>query len=122
MKALLLCAAVVASIASVSEASALNAPAAPAAVARNPIVKVSDIRRHSHGGIFSNWCAYNCYRVSPSAQPGTLGRYHYSQYAYDQDLPFHYRWDRDASPIDNVFGAAYPVAGEPVMRAFERRW
>ena len=100
-------------------ASALNAPVAQIAVPDEAIVKVSHHRRH--GGAFSNWCAYNCYRVSPSAR-APLGRYGYSQYAYDEDLPFPTRWDRDASPVDNVLGAIHPYTGEVFLRAFERRW
>ena len=86
MKALsCFCAAIVAMIVAVSGASAFNAPKAQMTSLSNGIVKVSH-HRHSRG-LFSNWCAYNCYRVSRFARP-PLGRYGYSQYAYDQDLPF----------------------------------
>ena len=43
-----------------------------------------------HGDLFSNWCAYNCYRVSRYARP-PLGRYGYSLLPYDQDLTFPHR-------------------------------
>ena len=114
-----LCAAVAAVFVSASEASALNAPSAQVTVPSDAIVKVSHHRRH--GALFGNWCAYNCYRVSRYARP-PLGRYGYSQYAYDQDLPFCYRWDRDASPVDNVLSVPQYYIGGPLLRAGERRW
>ncbi len=120
MKALVsVCAAIVATIVLVNEAAALTAPKAQVSGLRSGIVKVS---HHRHGGgLFGNWCAYNCYRVSPYAR-APLGRYGYSQYAYDQDLPFPYRWDRDASPIDNVLAVPQYYIGGPLLRAGERRW
>ncbi len=122
MKALFcLCAAVITTILSVSGASALTAPKPAIARTGHGIVKVHH-RRHGHGGLFSNWCAYNCYSVSPRARGAWLGRYHYSHYLYDQDLPFHYRWDWDASPSDNVLGSIYPYTGDPFLRLFERTW
>jgi len=121
MKALsCLGAAIVATIVSVSGASAFNAPKAQITLISNGIVKVSH-HRHRHGDLFSNWCAYNCYRVSRFARP-PLGRYGYSQYAYDQDLPFPYRWDIDASPIDNGLSLPQYYIGGPLLRAGERRW
>jgi hypothetical protein len=103
------------------EAAALPSPHLSGAAAANSVVKVAHGRRGN--GLFSNWCAYNCYRVSPCARRGgCYGRYHYSHYAYDEDLPFRYRYDRDASAIDNGLGVIYPVTGEWFMRAFERRW
>ncbi len=120
MKALVsLCAAIVASIVLANEAAALNAPQAHLSVLTSGIVKVSH-HRHA-GGLFNNWCAYNCYRVSRYARP-PLGRYGYSQYAYDQDLPFRYRWDRDASPIDNALALPQYYIGSPLLSAGERRW
>ncbi len=70
-------------------------------------------------GKFSNWCSYNCYSVPPCFNR-CYGRYGYSRYAYDEDLPFRYSYDRDASPIDNAGAAVYPLIGEPVMRLPER--
>ena len=103
MKALVsLCAAIVAMIFLVNEAAAS--------------------RHHRRGDLFSNWCAYNCYRVSPCARGACLGRYHYSRYPYDEDLPFPYRWDRDASAVDNVLAAPQYLIGTPLLRAGERRW
>jgi hypothetical protein len=103
------------------DAAAFSAPGLAAAPTASGGVKVSHGRRGN--GLFSNWCAYNCYRVSPCARRGgCYGRYHYSRYRYDEDLPFRYRWDRDASAIDNGLGLIYPVTGEWFMRAFERRW
>ena len=120
MKALsCLCASIVATVISVSAAFAVNAPKVQIAGPADAIVKVS---HHRRGDIFSNWCAYNCYRVSPCARGTCLGRYHYSHYAYDQDLPFPYRWDRDASPVDNVLAAPQYYIGAPLLSAGERRW
>jgi hypothetical protein len=104
-----------------SGADALQA--SPAYAAKRPAEAIK-VRYHSrrHGGLFSNWCAYNCYAVSPCHHGGCLGDYGYSRYAYDQDLPFRYRWDRDASPTDNALGLAYPVTGEWFMRMFERTY
>ena len=120
MKALsCLCAAIVATIISVSDASALNAPRAQITGPGDAIVKVSH-HRHSRG-LFNNWCAYNCYRVSRFAR-APLGRYGYSQYAYDQDLPFPYSWDRDASPVDNALALPQYYIGTPLLSAGERRW
>jgi hypothetical protein len=79
-------------------------------------------RRHYHGGysgLFRQWCAYNCYYVPPCSH-GCYGRYGYSHFAYDEDLPFPHRWDRDASPIDNADAYIYRYTGEPIIRAFER--
>jgi hypothetical protein len=121
MKALsYLGAAIVATIVSVSGASAFNAPKAQITLISDGIVKVSH-HRHRHGDLFGNWCAYNCYRVSRYAR-APLGRYGYSQYAYDQDLPFPYRWDIDASPVDNVLSVPQYYIGGPILRAGERRW
>ncbi len=94
------------------------------AAARPAAELASDVRangRHRrHGGLFSNWCAYNCYSVPRCYNGKCLGRYGYSHYAYDEDLPFSYRYDRDASPIDNGDAFVYRYTGEPIMRAFER--
>jgi hypothetical protein len=96
----------------------------PAADAAKPAAEPAKIRHHARrrGGLFSNWCAYNCYAVSPCYHGGCLGEYGYSRYAYDQDIPFHYRWDRDATPSDNVLAKTYPVTGEWFMRMFERTY
>ncbi len=122
MKAIVcLSAAAVAALLSWSEASALPAPDLSRSAPANALVKIYHGRR-GHG-LFSNWCAYNCYRVSPCARRGDcFGRYHYSHYRYDEDLPFPYRWDRDASAIDNVLGVIHPYTGDPFLRLFERRW
>jgi hypothetical protein len=107
---------------SYSAASAMPAPFHPVSSAANAVVKVKAHSRRGNG-LFSNWCAYNCYRVSPCARRGgCYGRYHYSHYRYDEDLPFCYRWDRDASAIDNVLGVIHPYTGDPFLRLFERRW
>jgi hypothetical protein len=122
MKALsCLCAAIAATVVSISGASAFNAPKAQITVVSNGIVKVSHHRHYRRGDLFSNWCAYNCYRVSRFARP-PLGRYGYSQYAYDEDLPFPYRWDIDASPVDNALALPQYHIGTPLLRAGERRW
>ncbi len=114
-----LLAAALATLLSASEASAFTPDLRGVAV--SGAVKVAH-RRHGNG-LFSNWCAYNCYRVSPCARRGgCYGRYHYSHYRYDEDLPFAYRWDRDASAIDNVLGVVHPYTGDPFLRLFERRW
>lgn len=117
----ILCAAAVAAIFTAGGASAMNAPKAQIAASGEAAVKVY---HRARGGrdLFRNWCAYNCYRVSPCAWGGCFGRYHYSRYAYDQDLPFPYRWDRDARAADNVAGAFHPYTGEPFLRLFERRY
>lgn len=78
------------------------------------------VRYRRRSGLFANWCAYNCRAVPRCYSGHCLGRYGYSHYAYDEDLPFPYRWDRDASPTDNALSFADPFTGEPVMRAFER--
>jgi hypothetical protein len=98
--------------------------AQPAKDTAQPAAETGRVRHHArrHGGVFSNWCAYNCYAVSPCHHGACLGEYGYSRYAYDQDLPFRYRWDRDAIPTDNALGMAYPVTGEWFMRAFERSY
>jgi hypothetical protein len=119
MKALsCFCAAVVATIVSVSGASAHSAP-------KTQVTLISDIKAshhyHRHGDLFGNWCAYNCYRVSRYARP-PLGRYGYSLLPYDQDLPFPYRWDRDASIVDNALALPQYYVGGPLLRAGERRW
>jgi len=102
-----------------SGAQALQGSLAHAATPGTEAVKVDGhVRRHR--GLFSNWCAYNCYAVPRCSHGRCLGIYGYSRYAYDADLPFRYRYDRDATPSDNVLGMAYPVTGEPYMRLFER--
>jgi hypothetical protein len=108
--------------ASASFGSGAHAWQASPAFAAKPASEAVKVRYYArrHGGLFSNWCAYNCYAVSRCHHGGCLGNYGYSRYAYDQDLPFRYRWDRDAIPWDNALGLAYPVTGEPVMRMFER--
>jgi hypothetical protein len=102
-----------------SGAHALQPSLAYAAKSSTEAVRVSDLT-HRHRGLFSNWCAYNCYAVSPCRHGDCLGRYGYSRYAYDEDLPFPYRYDRDAIPTDNWLALAYPVTGEPFMRLPER--
>ena len=121
MKALsCFCAAIVAMMLSVSGASAFSAPKAQITLVSDGIVKVSH-HRHRRGDLFGNWCAYNCYRVSRYARP-PLGRYGYSQIPYDQDLPFPYRWDIDASVVDNALAPPQYYVGGPLLRAGERRW
>jgi len=94
----------------------LDAPSA----APSQAIRVSNTGRYrgGRGDLFSNWCAYNCYRVSPCAQGGCFGRYHYSQYPYDEDLPFRYRWDSDASIQDNILARA----NTGYLRFFERQY
>ncbi len=79
--------------------------------------------RHRHrSDAFSHWCAYNCYAV-PRCCNGCLGRYGYSRYAYDEDVPFHHRryyWDWEATPFDNASAFLYRRTGPIDMRAFER--
>ncbi len=80
------------------------------------------VRHRRHSGLFSNYCAYNCYRV-PRCHGCPLGKYGYSRFAYDEDVPFRcrpYRWDWEANPIDNADAFVYRYTGQPVMRAFER--
>jgi hypothetical protein len=105
------------------EAFALTASRAQIPNAGTVAMKVRHhgYRHHHYGAPYSNWCAYNCFAVRPGTRP-PLGAYHYSQYPYDQDIPAHYRWDWDASPIDNALASAYPVTGEPFMRLFERSY
>ena len=105
-----------------TEAQAL--PAKPAQIAKQKsVVKVNArVRRHrnrSGRALFRNWCAYNCYAVPPCFNR-CYGRYGYSRFAYDEDIPFRYSYDRDASPIDNGDAFVYRVTGEPFIRAFER--
>jgi hypothetical protein len=76
-------------------------------------------RRSYRASLFRQWCAYNCYLVRPGARP-PLGAYGYSLYSYDQDIPFPYRYDGDASPLDNGLALTYPITGRPFMRVFER--
>jgi hypothetical protein len=98
-------------------------PLAPTRTAGAGTVRVSHrVRRHgsSRSGLFRQWCAYNCYAVPPCSGPSCYGRYGYSHFAYDEDLPFPHRWDRDASPFDNVDAYVYRYTGEPFIRAFER--
>jgi hypothetical protein len=101
MKALPLLSAVAIAI-MLSPAGASAFPAPEASVAASVTKVTHRVRARRGGGLFSNWCAYNCYRVSPCARGRCLGRYHYSRYAYDQDIPFCYRYDRDGSAIDNL--------------------
>ncbi len=80
------------------------------------------VRHRRHSGLFSNYCAYNCYHV-PRCHGCSLGKYGYSRFAYDEDVPFRcrpYRWDWEANPIDNADAFVYRYTGQPVMRAFER--
>ncbi|MFZ0572864.1 MAG: hypothetical protein WA265_06440 [Rhodomicrobium sp.] len=105
------------------EARALTAsPARAAITAGHSAAKLaSDIETsRRHGGPFSNWCAWNCHPVPHCYNGKCLGRYGYSHFAYDEDLPFCYHYDRDASPIDNDDAFVYRYTGAPVMRAFER--
>ena len=99
------------------EANALPASALQFAKPAPAGAKVRHRRRGRSG--FSNWCAYNCYAVPPCSHR-CYGRYGYSQFAYDEDLPFRYRYDRDASPIDNGDAFLYRFTGQPFIRAFER--
>jgi hypothetical protein len=104
-----------------SKASALTALPPPAA---KPFTSVQTVRYHRRGrgysGLFRHWCAYNCYAVPPCCGPSFYGRYGYSHFAYDEDIPFPHRWDRDASPIDNADAYVYRFTGAPFIRAFER--
>jgi hypothetical protein len=76
--------------------------------------------RHRRGsGLFRNWCAYNCTAVPRCHDGHCLGEYGYSRYAYDEDLPAHYRYDRDATPTDNLGALVYPLTVQPITRAFE---
>jgi len=76
--------------------------------------------RHRRGsGLFRNWCAYNCIAVPRCHDGRCLGEYGYSRYAYDEDLPAHYRPDWDASPTDNLGALVYPLTVQPITRAFE---
>jgi hypothetical protein len=106
-----------------NNAFALSVSKAHVAYAADTAVKVNgrSHRRHrySGGAPYANWCAYNCYAVRPGTV-GPLGAYHYSEYYYDQDLPFRYRWDWDASPSDNVLARIHPYTGEPFLRLLER--
>jgi hypothetical protein len=99
-----------------SDAFALTASRGLRANAGPMAAKVYHRHRHGNSGSpnFKHWCAYNCYAISPCYR-GCLGRYGYRFYAYDQDLPFRYRYDRDASPIDNGFA----LVGAPF---FERAY
>lgn len=80
----------------------------------------ADAARRRRRGLFSNWCAYNCYSVPRCYNGQCLGRYGYSRFPYDEDLPFPYSYDRDASPADNADAYVYRFTGQPLMRAFER--
>ena len=76
--------------------------------------------RHRRGsGLFRNWCAYNCIAVPRCHDGRCLGEYGYSRYAYDEDLPAHYRYDPDAIPTDNLGALVYPLTVQPITRAFE---
>ena len=102
--------------------AAVAAPAAPWGAVK-PGSSVTAVRYRRHGGsgaMFRHWCAYNCYAVPPCCGPSFYGRYGYSHYAYDEDIPFRHRFDRDASPIDNADAFVYRYTGEPFIRAFER--
>jgi hypothetical protein len=94
---------------------ALTASQAQIRDASTVIAKVHYRHRRHSGAPYRNWCAYNCYAV-PSGTLPPLGAYRYSQYRYDQDIPARYRWDGDASPIDNAFALVYPYTAEPIMR------
>jgi hypothetical protein len=120
MKMLICCAAALFTFVSLGSTARALQPAT--AYAAKPAPEAVKVRSHARrrGGLFSNWCAYNCYAVPRCYRGGCLGIYGYSRYAYDEDLPFRYRYDRDALPTDNALGLAYPVTGEPYMRLFER--
>ena len=76
--------------------------------------------RHRRGsGLFRNWCAYNCIAVPRCHDGHCLGEYGYSRYAYDEDLPAHYRYDPDAIPTDNLGALVYPLTVQPITRALE---
>ncbi|HZV20779.1 MAG TPA: hypothetical protein VE986_04460 [Hyphomicrobiales bacterium] len=101
-----------------SDAFAFTASQAPLANGAAMTVKVYHRHRHVRGGPnFKHWCAYNCYAISRCYR-GCLGVYGYRFYPYDQDLPFRYRYDHDASPIDNAFAITAP----PLPRLFERAY
>jgi hypothetical protein len=104
-----------------SEPDTAPAPVAKAAADAAPVRQhVRHRHGHSYGGLFRHWCAYNCYAVPPCFGPSCYGRYGYSHFAYDEDIPFPHRWDRDASPVDNTDAFVYRYTGEPIIRAFER--
>ncbi len=107
-----------------NEARALTASQAWAKPAQQEAAKAAPeaikVRHRRGSGLFSNWCAYNCYAVPRCYNGRCLGRYGYSHYAYDQDLPFCHRPDWNAIPTDNALALAYPFTGEPFMRTFER--
>jgi hypothetical protein len=80
-------------------------------------------QKHGRGhgsGAFSHWCAYNCHAVPRHGSRRALGRYGYSAYAYDEDLPFRHPFDCDASLTDNLAAVMHPLTGEPRIRLFER--
>ncbi len=89
-----------------SDAQALTAQPAGIEKAADGEVEASDQdyrpQRHYRGPSFSNWCAYNCYSV-PRCSQGCYGAYGYSRYAYDEDMPFPYRCDPEASPLDHIY-------------------
>ena len=81
---------------------------------------ISDIHRRSRrSGRFANWCAYNCISVR-GYRYSSLGAYNYRFMAYDQDIPAHYRWDRDASIQDNVLAPIHAQTGGRLLSAFEQ--
>ncbi|MGA7327937.1 MAG: hypothetical protein WBX25_26485 [Rhodomicrobium sp.] len=116
-----LCAAAVSFVATVfaADGNALPVHAPRMARTAEAAIHVTDHRhRHHRGsGLFSNWCAYNCYAV-PRHAHGCFGKYGYSSFAYDQDIPFRYRWDWDASPLDNALASTFFSADRP-MAPFE---
>jgi hypothetical protein len=94
--------------------------AAPAVErAAKPATGVIQIRNRRRAGAIGNWCAYNCYAV-PRCGHGHCYGYGHARYPYDEDLPFPYRWDHEASPTDNADAIFYRFTGEPAMRIFER--
>ncbi len=103
-----------------SDARAMTVPAQPAAKPAASAAPVRYHRRRGGSGLFRQWCAYNCYAVPPCCGPSHYGRYGYSHFAYDDDIPFPNRWDRDASPLDGADAYVYRFTGEPIIRAFER--
>ena len=107
----------------VPDASAISVSPPPNVLAEKSAIKIYHRGPHHRraSAPFRNWCAYNCYAVRPGAR-GPFGAYAYSRFPYDQDIPFRYRYDYDASPIDNGLGLAYPYTGEPFWRLFERTY
>jgi hypothetical protein len=88
--------------------------------AQEPASKPSSVHHRRARAAYSHWCAYNCYAIPRHHTDRVLGRYGYSRYAYDEDLPANYSYDPGASPVDNVGAFISGFTGTPVMRAMDR--